>query len=98
MTAEKRYSAGLSFLLAYTFSKALGDASSLNQNAIQDPRCDRYEKGRLDFDVRQRFVGSYGYELPFGPGERFLNQPGSAAPLFGGWGVSGPSPGAGSWP
>jgi hypothetical protein len=89
VTAEKRYSAGLSFLTSYTFSKALGDASTLNQNAIQDPRCDRCEKGRLDFDVRHRFIGSYGYDLPFGPGRRFLNGGGAAAALFAGWGLSG---------
>ncbi len=89
MTAEKRYSAGLSFLASYTFSKALGDESTLNQNAIQDPRCDRCEKGRLDFDVRHRIIGSYGYDLPLGPGRKFLNHGGPAALLFGGWGISG---------
>jgi hypothetical protein len=85
---EKRYSSGLTFLGAYTWSKALGDASTLNENAIRNPRCNPCEKGRLNFDTRHRFVGSYNYELPFGPGKRFLSS-GAAGMLFGGWVLSG---------
>ena len=85
---EKRYSNGLTFLGAYTWSKALGDASTLNENAIRNPKCAECEKGRLNFDTRQRFVASYNYELPFGPGKAFL-QNGAAGAIFGGWIISG---------
>src|SRR5262249_18362974 len=37
------------------------------------------------FDVPQRFVLSYGYELPFGKGQRFLNRGGAANLIVGGW-------------
>ena len=33
----------------------------------------RAEKGNANYDVRQRFVTSYAYELPVGKGKRFMN-------------------------
>jgi len=37
----------------------------------------RAEKGLSDLDVPQRFVTSYGWELPFGHGKRYLSIRGS---------------------
>ncbi len=85
---EKRYSHGLTFLGSYTFSKALGDQSSLNQFDTQNPRCPRCERGPLWFDARHRFVFSGSYELPFGPGKPLATS-GVAGAILGGWAVSG---------
>ena len=46
--------------------------------------------GPSDFDVNQRFVASYIYELPFGRGQKFLSTVGRAKNLLiGGWQVTG---------
>ena len=85
---EKRYSSGLVFLGSYTWSKALGDQSSLNEFDTQNFRCPRCERGPLWFDARNRFVFSGSYELPFGAGKPFANT-GVARAILGGWGVAG---------
>ena len=47
-------------------------------------------KGLSDYDIPQRLVVSYGYELPFGHGKRFMNSaPLLVDELFGGWQVVG---------
>ncbi len=68
VSARRRFSHGLSFLLNYTFSKSLTDApdfrSPMEEAAIpQDNSNLRAEKG-LACDVRHRFVASVAYELP----------------------------------
>ena len=65
---EKRYSNGLTFIASYAYSKtlALGDTSGVqNQlNWIAD-------KAVSSQDMRQHFVGSAVYQLPFGKGRQF---------------------------
>jgi hypothetical protein len=92
---EKRPTHGLQFQAAYTWSHALDDASSASlgsQNAgdfrfQNDPLL---EYGNADFDVRQRFVMSYAYDLPFGKNKAFG---GSASGIWnqiiGNWQVAG---------
>jgi hypothetical protein len=89
---QRRYSNGLSFLIAYTFSKSI-DNSSYSGNIAgvaqaQNTYDERSEKALSYFDAPHRVVGSYIYELPFGPGKRFANS-GIAGKLGGGWTVSG---------
>jgi hypothetical protein len=73
---EKRYSHGLQYEAAYTFAHALDNASSaslgsVNNGDFQDQRFPNQNYGNADFDVRQRFVFSYVYDLPFGQGRAF---------------------------
>jgi outer membrane receptor protein involved in Fe transport len=80
---EKRYSAGLRFSGVYTWSKAIDFQSSINfsgENRPQDAFSLNDVRGLAAFDVRHRFVGNFGYELPF-----FRGQRGVAASLLGGW-------------
>ena len=42
----------------------------------------------LDFDIRNVFHLSGGYELPFGKGKRFLGNSGFASKVFGGWSIN----------
>ena len=63
--------------LAYTFAHALDNASSaslgsVNNGDFQDQRFPNQNYGNADFDVRQRFVFSYVYDLPFGHGRTLL--------------------------
>jgi hypothetical protein len=88
---EKRFSTGLSFLAAYTFSKAIDEQSNAslgfnNGGGFRDTRYPSEEKGLADFDVRDRFVLSATYELPVGKGKRFgsaMNAAGNT--ILGGW-------------
>lgn len=97
---QKRYSQGLTFLLAYTFSKAIGDVDSNEsssagaENAIfagsffQDYYNPRAQTSVTSSDIPHVLSLTYTYELPFGPGKRFLNR-GAAGKVLGGWSVSG---------
>ena len=86
---EKRFSHGNSFLVAYTYSKAIDigitdDFSALSRNFFT------YDRGVSDYDVPHRFVASYSYHLPFGRGEKFLGgAPLALDYLIGGWQVNG---------
>jgi hypothetical protein len=83
--AEKRYGAGLWYLLSYTWSKSI---------TIQDTPAaggDFYfERAPSSFDIPQNIAFNLGYELPFGKGKRFLNDANRFAQgLLGGWQAQG---------
>jgi hypothetical protein len=92
---EKRYSHGLQYEAAYTFAHALDNASSaslgsVNNGDFQDQRYPNQNYGNADFDVRQRFVFNYVYDLPFGRGRAFGNSiSGVVNQIFGDWQMSG---------
>ncbi len=91
-TLEKRFSRGLSFRLAHTWSKAIDVAGQpLNSGgsaSVQDPLNFLALRGLSDYDYRHRFVTAFVYELPFGKGRSSFND-GVAAWVLGGWRVSG---------
>jgi hypothetical protein len=91
---EQQYSNGLSFLLAYTWSKTLGDAGDLlnggSSGGYRAPDVPglgpSFDRGLADFDLRNVFHFSGGYQLPFGKDKRFLNHTGKFTDaLLGGW-------------
>jgi len=94
LSAEKRFSQGLSLLANFTWSRALGFAPptvlGINTSAVQNPLDFKREYGPLEFDVQKRAVFSYNYELPIGRGKPLL---GGASPiantLIGGWQING---------
>ncbi len=92
---EKRYSHGLQYEAAYTFAHALDNASSaslgsVNNGDFRDQTNPNLEYGNADFDVRQRFVFSYTYDLPFGRGRLFAKDAsGFANQILGNWQMSG---------
>jgi Carboxypeptidase regulatory-like domain len=92
--AERRFSSGFAFLVSYTWSHAISDAASSSNfdNTPSNPqcRCDwKSEKGPVAFDIRQRAVISYSYELPFGRGRHFLAHGKLADKVAGGWQING---------
>jgi len=90
LRVERRLSQGLSFVGAYTVAKSL-DTSSTLQGAVTVPQDSfnlQAERGRSDFDIRQRFVTSALWELPFGQGKRWASS-GPASYLLGGWQLGG---------
>jgi hypothetical protein len=92
---QKRVSHGLEFGASYTWSHARDDASSASLGSLNngDFRNELYpgrEYGNADFDVRQRFVIDYAYELPFGHGKAFGgNASGALNQVIGNWQVAG---------
>jgi hypothetical protein len=94
---ERRFHNGLNLLASYTYSKTITDADSsfstetgFNSNVFgaQNPYNLKGEKAVSYQDIPQTFVLSYLYELPAGPGKRYLNH-GVASKVLGGWQVSG---------
>ena len=91
--AQKRFSAGLTFLVHYTISKNIASWSSAPGQYGSTPR-DPYNlglnKALARADQPQRVVVNYSYELPFGPGKKFganTGRVGSA--VLGDWTLSG---------
>lgn len=92
---EKRFSNGLQFEAAYTYSHALDDASSAslgaqNQGDFRLQTAPQLEYGNADFDVRHRFVFNFVYNLPFGKDQRFGSDlSGFRNQIVGNWQVTG---------
>ena len=94
-SAEKRLTAGLSFLAAYTYSKSLDEGAGGNSSTgesrinIQNPRNLSADYGLSNFNYGQRFTLSTVYQLPFGRGRRFLGSArGVEDALLGGWQIT----------
>ena len=88
---RRRYSAGLDFQANYTWSKNLTDyeGGQANFEAYQDlTQGAILEKRRGANDLTHVFKANAGYELPFGPGKRWLSN-GAAARALGGFKLTG---------
>lgn len=92
---QHRFGSGLSALVNYTYSHALGDSSNANLGAQNNDsfrwsQHPELEYGNLDFDVRHRFLASYTWDLPFGKGQHFAGGANRVANLLiGNWQTSG---------
>ena len=92
---EKRFSHGLQFEAAYTYSHSLDNASSAslgsaNNGDFRDQTNPNLDYANSDFDIRHRFVLSYMYDLPFGRG-KLLGKSASGVlnQFIGNWQLSG---------
>lgn len=92
LTAKRRFSGGLQFLAAYTWSKTIDDVSVLHpynsargqSPFAQNPDCPlACEKGLAAFDVRHRFVVSYTWALPWLQNRKWSGR------AFGNWTATG---------
>ena len=91
-TLEKRYSQGLYFIAAYTWSHSLDDDQSYYtglspQNLALLPLSN--ESGNSDWDVRNRVTLNFNYQLPVGNGQRLLPTKGFLNQVVGGWTIGG---------
>ncbi|MGZ8845380.1 MAG: TonB-dependent receptor domain-containing protein [Pyrinomonadaceae bacterium] len=87
---QQRLSAGLAVLGSYTLSKSTDDASNFfssagDPNFPQDSNNPGAERGRSNFDVRNRLSLSYSYDLPLGKGQEHLADRGWLSTLLTGW-------------
>jgi len=94
---EKPFAGGLSWLLSYSYSKAITNASQFRNaggvnGSENSPPQDSYnlraERGLAYFDTRQRLVNTVVYQLPFGRNKKYLRY-GIASKVLGGWETSG---------
>lgn len=90
---EKRFSSGLQFMAAYTFSKTLdyGGSAASGGGAVGNPQTITNisaGRGPSGFDVKHRFIANYLYELPFGTGKRWASS-GPVTWVAGGWTLTG---------
>jgi hypothetical protein len=102
---EKQFSAGLQFLMTYTFSKSIDNASSTDDSVVflgggylatgnivpvQNPYDLRAERAESIFDIPQVLQLSYVYELPVGRGRNFgRNMNPILNAIMGGWQTNG---------
>jgi hypothetical protein len=91
--AQKRFAAGVQYLVSYTFSKLMTDVpagmAGVDSSGLQNDADRRSEWAIAPFDTPHNFWISGIYELPFGKGKSLLNHGGVWNALAGGWSVSG---------
>jgi hypothetical protein len=94
----KRTSGGLTVLANYSWSKNITNADSEypteaawegdgTSGALNTYNL-KVEKALSQFDIPQRVVLAWTYDLPFGKGKRFANQGGAVNVLAGGWKIA----------
>lgn len=89
---EKRYSSGLSFSAAYTWSHSIDNVPEQFGSGggdLQSFANFDSARGNSNFDYRHRFVSAALYDLPFGRGRALLNRGGVLNTVLGGWQLSG---------
>jgi hypothetical protein len=91
--AQRNMSHGMQFLVSYTYSKSLdyagseasGDGMVYGPQTITDRKAGY---GLSGFDLTNRVVGNWIYQLPFGPGHQFVSN-GFLSQVVGGWEFNG---------
>jgi hypothetical protein len=94
VNVTKRFSHGFQMQGAYTWAHAIDnasdplDAAAGNRNFPRNSFALFRERGNSDFDVRQRLVLNWIWELPFGKGRAYGSE-GALGKFLEGWQVSG---------
>jgi hypothetical protein len=94
----KRVSAGLTVLASYSWSKNITNADSEYPTEAAWEGNDtsgalntynlKVEKALSQFDIPQRVVLAWTYDLPFGKGKQFANRGGAVNVVAGGWKIA----------
>jgi hypothetical protein len=87
---QQRFSKGLTYLVGYTWSKAIDTGSAIRTNGgdrlfPQSSYDFSVERALSQFHTGRRFVASFLYELPFGQGKPWANSSRLAGWIIGGW-------------
>jgi hypothetical protein len=86
---QRRFTKGLTINSNYTWAHGIDDVSTFSNGyaagvALNPLAIGSYDRGNSDLDIRQRFVASVNYELPFGKSLQ-----GPMKQLFHGWQMNG---------
>ncbi len=88
---RQRFNHGLTYNIAYTWSRSLDELSGLNVSGnngfVQDPHNPQADYGPSSFNQPNRLTANGSYELPVGKGKRWSLGP--ANWVLGGWKASG---------
>ncbi len=85
-TVSHKFSKGLYFQSAYTYSKSIDDVSTASVafiTRVNDQNSGAASRGLSDFDHRHRFVTSFNYDLPF-----LADRHDAMGYALGGWGIT----------
>jgi hypothetical protein len=99
LKAQRRFASGGSILVAYTNAKLITAGADTHtgwletdggSSGFQDYNNFRAERSVSSFDVPQRLVASFAWDVPVGRGKRYLSGPGGATgKIVSGWGIEG---------
>jgi Carboxypeptidase regulatory-like domain/TonB dependent receptor len=92
VAVKRSFSRGLLLSVNYTWSHEIDDGSNGSGDGDsltpQNVACQPCERASGAFDARHVVNANAVYELPFGVGKPYLNQPGVVRDVFGSWQVS----------
>jgi hypothetical protein len=88
---ERRLANGFSLLVSYTYSKSIDDGGEqlIGDLDLRDAENVKIERALATNDIRNYFVASYLYALPFRHGQRFNIRNPVAEAVLGNWQVNG---------
>lgn len=89
---EHRWTSGFLISVAYTFSKLIDDVDGparTNAVGIQNVYDLKAERGIGGYDIPQRFVANYVYQIPIGRGGKYLSDTPVLKDIIGGWSFAG---------
>lgn len=86
---EKRFARDWSMLSAYTWQHTIGQVTEDEWEEPQNTYNRKAERGNNPPDFRHQFTSAWSYDLPFGPGKKYLAGQGSSRWLVGGWQLNG---------
>ena len=91
ISLQRRFVSGFAWQTQYMWSHGIADGSigSGTSVSFENMACRVCDRSDSPIDVRQTMTSNAIYELPFGPGRRYLNSHGLLANVFGGWQLSG---------
>ena len=92
VSLKRTFSRGLLLSANYQWSHEIDDGSNGSGDGdslvAQNVACQSCERASGIWDVRHVFNVNAVYQLPFGPGKRYLSQPGIWSKVFGSWEVT----------
>jgi Carboxypeptidase regulatory-like domain len=96
-TQYKQRFANSLITVAYTISKAMGDTearldvggSGNNSSGFMDNYNRNLSRSLSTYDIPQRFIFGYSFDVPFGKGKRFLSDAGAFNRVIAGWQLNG---------
>ena len=91
VSLQRHFATGFMFEANYMWSHSINDGSigGGESNAPENANCRLCDRGPSVYDIRHNLVVSTVYDLPFGPGKKFLNGDGFTGKVLGGWQLSG---------
>jgi hypothetical protein len=92
LSVDKRFSGGLAYQVAYTFSKALDENDGwfgAEGKNVADPYNPRASLSPAGFDLPHLLTVNANYELPIGQGKRFSSGSHAVDYIIGNWQVNG---------